>query len=170
MHYPSSLTEPLNERLNEIRNFCVNNDQTIATAESVTAGAIQFLLSTAEGAQEFFQGGITTYNNRQKARHLETAIAYADAVNGVSSALSAHMAKAVCPLFEAQIGVGITGFATRVPEASVYDLYAFISIVKNGTLLITETLTAQREGPEAQWEFATAAIRLLAAALTTTGS
>jgi len=36
--------------------------QTIAIAESVTSGLLQFVLSNAPDASEFYQGGITAYN------------------------------------------------------------------------------------------------------------
>lgn len=45
-----------------IKTILIERKQTVAVAESVTAGLLQVRLSLAENAREFFQGGITAYN------------------------------------------------------------------------------------------------------------
>src|ERR1700754_936950 len=108
MQQLEKLQESLQADLTLIRDFCVANRLTIAVAESVSAGAIQLLLSTAQDAALFFQGGITAYNLGQKSRHLSIEPIYAENCNCVDNAVSIEMAKGVCSLFSSQIGIGIT--------------------------------------------------------------
>ncbi len=162
------ISEALSNQLEGIKKFCIGNSETIATAESVTSGAIQFMLSTAQQAQQIYQGGITVYNSAQKAIHLGADPVYAEKVNGVSSELSTQLARSACALFRSQIGIGITGFATPVPEEGINEVLAYLSIVRNGKLLVNEKLIPQTEGPAAQWEFAENAIQRLAHILSNT--
>lgn len=170
MNFSALISENLKNQLERIRDFCITHDETIATAESVTSGAIQFMLSTTLEAQQFYQGGITTYNVAQKSIHLSVDPVYAENTKGVSSRLSTQMATAACTLFRAQIGVGITGFANPVPEEDVNEVFAHVSIIRNGNLLISEKLVPLHEGTAAQWQFAEDSIALLAAILSETNS
>lgn len=115
---------------------------TIATAESVTAGYVQFLCSGAPRAGLFFQGGITVYNSAQKAMHLGVDPIVAEGCQGVSPAVTAVMAKNCSLLFNSTIGLGITGFAESgtSPDGSVY---AFISICADGEEIIAEKLISE---------------------------
>ena len=58
------------EVVNSIKDTLQTKCETIAVAESLTAGLLQFALAAAEGASGYFQGGITVYNLGQKSRHL----------------------------------------------------------------------------------------------------
>ena len=156
------LQKNLQTPLNIIKERCSNKKETVAVAESVTAGCLQMLLSTCEGAQDFFQGGITVYNCSQKAIHLGVEPIYAQHCNGVDPSIAATMAYKVCSLFRSQIGVAITGYATPVPEEGIYDLYAYMAIVKNGRLIHEEKLQTRYKGIAAQWEYAATIIQKLA--------
>lgn len=159
------LQQSLQTALNTIKTICQNKNETIAIAESVTAGCIQLLLSTSDGAQEFFQGGITAYNCSQKAIHLGVEPIYASSCNGVDASIAVTMAHKVCSLFRSQIGVSITGYATKVPEEGINELYAHIAIVRNGKLLYKEKIQPQYEGIAGQWDYAAATIAKIAAIL-----
>ncbi|MGN7786150.1 CinA family protein [Niabella sp. 22666] len=162
------ISKDLSNQLELIKNFCIQNGETIATAESVTSGAIQFMLSTAKEAQQIYQGGITAYNAAQKAIHLNADPIYAEKMKGVSSELSTQLARSACILFRSQIGIGITGFATPVPEEGINEVLAYVSITRHGELLVNEKLVPQSTGPAAQWEFAETAIQRLATILSNT--
>lgn len=155
------LQESLQTTLNTIKIICQSKNETIAIAESVTASCIQLLLSTSEGAQEFFQGGITAYNCGQKAIHLGVEPIYASNCNGVDASIAVTMAHEVCSLFRSQIGVSITGYATKVPEEDINELYAYIAVVRNGTVLYNEKIQTQYEGIAGQWDYATATISIV---------
>ncbi len=160
-----SLQETIRQHLDEIHAYCTAHKKTIAVAESVTAGCIQFLLSTTTGAQDFLQGGITAYNCSQKTLHLGIDPVFADNCNGVDERIAFEMAKNACQLFRSQIGIGITGYASRVPEEGIEELYAYLAIVKDGDAICQVKLSPQEEGITAQWDYASAAIHKLSGAL-----
>lgn len=157
----SALRDSVKPFLETIRNSCKEYSQTIAVAESVTSGCLQLLLSTAEGASEFFQGGITVYNSAQKAIHLHVDPLVAECCNGVDEQLTVLLANNVCRMFRSSIGIGITGYATKVPQEGITELYAYLAIVRNGTLLHKNKITPISEGIEAQWEYAAVAVEAL---------
>lgn len=155
----------LKDHLQAIKTFCIEHEESIAVAESVTAGALQFLLSTTVGATEFFQGGVTVYNSAQKAKHLGIQPIVAEKYNGVSEKITVELAKNVCRSFCCEIGVGITGYATPIPEQNIDKLFAHVVIVRNGEIVIKEKLTTNVEGAAAQVEYAETTIKILANAL-----
>ena len=120
---------------------------TVAVAESVTSGNVQAVLSLAEDARIFFQGGITVYNIGQKCRHLLVEPTHAIESNSVSKKVSDQMALQVCTLFSANYGIGITGYASTVPEKNINKLFAFISIAKNNRVLLSKKINAPISEP-----------------------
>lgn len=159
----SALQKPLQPLLEQIRNTALQHGETIAVAESVTAGCVQLLLSTAMGAQDFFEGGINVYNNAQKAAHLNIDRAFADSCDGVHPRIARHMAQNVSKLFKVPIGIGITGYATKSGE--VKELYAYVALCRSDDILCEEKILPAGEGIEAQWDYAVQVLRLLSAAL-----
>jgi nicotinamide-nucleotide amidase len=89
---------------------------TLAVAESLTCGRVQARVGAISGASEFFLGGITAYSLDQKVRHLGVDRAAAEPVNAVSDVVAEQMARGVCPLFGAQVGLATTGYAEPSAE------------------------------------------------------
>jgi nicotinamide-nucleotide amidase len=115
-----------------IKDYMLKSNQTVAVAESVTAGHIQAALSQAEFALQFFQGGITAYNLAQKYKHLQVEPIHAQQCNCVSEKVVMEMADNVCTLFKSDWGIAITGYATPMPEFSVEEPFAFFSFSFRG--------------------------------------
>lgn len=118
----------------KIAAIMIKKEETIAVAESVTAGLLQFCLSLTTNASAFFQGGITAFNLGQKARHLLIEPIQAEKNNCVSEITAAAMALEVCRMFACQWGIGITGYASPVPESS-NTMFCYYAIVKNQRLI-----------------------------------
>lgn len=161
----SELQQSLQSELDRIRRYCVSTDQTIAVAESVTAGCLQLLLSTAPFAQQFFQGGITVYNCAQKAIHLNVEPISADKCNGVSADISIVMARNVCDLFRSTIGIAVTGYATRAPDEGINRLHAYYTIVRQGAVVGSGDIEPEGEGIDAQWSYSATILSHLAKTL-----
>lgn len=125
--------------INKIRALLLKKEETIAVAESVTGGLLQAALASADDAIQFFQGGITAYNIGQKARHLLVDPIHAAGCNCVSERVATEMALNVCLLFKSAWGIGVTGYASAVPESDneVYCYYAIAykgKVVKKGRI------------------------------------
>lgn len=150
----------------QISEILLKHQKTVAIAESVTSGYLQFLLSNAPEAGTIFQGGITVYNCGQKAKHLGVEPIHAISRSGVGQDISMQMAKAVAQLFNAYVGVGITGFADHSdPKRGVV---AYLSIAYGDQEeLNAELSSTATDFTGRQVDFAEQAIKLLAETLGT---
>lgn len=142
--------------LDEIGVQMIKKAQTIAVAESVTAGLLQLSLSNIKDARKFFQGGITAFNLGQKYKHLSVEPISAEACNCVSEIVAEQMAANICKLFNSDWGIGITGYASKVPE-SEDKIFCYYAIAKKKEIITQNKLVAGdnvEEGMEAQIYFA----------------
>jgi nicotinamide-nucleotide amidase len=130
-----------------IREQLLARSETLAVAESVTAGNLQMAFASAENASAFFQGGITAYNIGQKTRHLNVEPIEAMSCNAVSKKVADTMALNVARLFICDWGIAITGYAAPLPEQGVTDLYAHFCISYKGQCMITETVRSEKIDP-----------------------
>jgi nicotinamide-nucleotide amidase len=133
--------------LNEIGELLKRQKQSVAVAESVTSGLLQAAFSNAQDASSFFQGGITAYNVGQKCRHLLVEPLHALECDSVSENVAQDMSLHVATLFTSDYGIGITGYAAKVPEKKVNALYAFYAISeKNKMVMCGKLETSIEEG------------------------
>ena len=154
------------EKLDTIKEKMVKRKKTLAVAESVTAGHIQAAFSSATEAARFFQGGLTAYNAGQKCRQLSIEPIYALEENCVSQEVANGMASAVNKLFLSDYGIGITGYASVVPELNIHSLYAFIAIAYNGKIIISHKITSTKANSvEAQLDYTAQVVDLLLTSL-----
>jgi nicotinamide-nucleotide amidase len=103
---------------------------TLAAAESLTCGQLQARIGAISGASTFFLGGITAYSLDQKVRHLGVDRRRAGAVNCVSADVAEAMARGVCRLFGAQVGVATTGYAEPAPAQGVAAPFAWWAVAR----------------------------------------
>ena len=139
--------------INKIKDLLSAKQLTLAVAESVTSGHLQAAFSSAIDASKFFQGGITAYNAGQKCRHLNIEPIAALADDCVTKKVASEMAVNVNVLFCSDYGIAITGYASRVPEKDINDLYAYFSIAHKSDILLTKKLDTLKEGVEAQVDY-----------------
>ena len=140
--------------IEKIKTILVKRKLTLSVAESVTSGHLQAALSTAKDASKFFQGGITAYNAGQKCRHLNIEPIAALENNCVTEQVACEMATQVNKLFISDFGIAITGYAARLPEQGINDLFAFFAITQNQKILLSEKITTgEQEGIDAQIDF-----------------
>jgi nicotinamide-nucleotide amidase len=135
------------KQLDQISAWFKKQHQTIAVAESVTAGALQFALSGAVDASMFFQGGVTAYNLGQKCRHLGVEPIHAQSVNCVSQQVATQMALGVSALYGSDWGIGITGYASPVPESD-NTVFAYYSIVFNNKVKASGKISPRMADPQ----------------------
>jgi nicotinamide-nucleotide amidase len=119
----------------DVKNALLARNETLAVAESVTSGHLQAALSLADGATQFFQGGITAYNLTQKSRLLHVDTIHALQCNCVSEKVSGEMALHVSEAFSSTWAIGITGYAAPIPEQGVRDLFSMYAFVYQRKLI-----------------------------------
>jgi nicotinamide-nucleotide amidase len=113
--------------LKKIGRSLLTGLNTIAVAESVTSGLIQYGLASIPDASRFYQGGITAYNVAQKYKHLHVEPIHALATDCVSLQVAEEMSLHVCGMFNSDWGIAVTGYATATPESG-NSLFAYYSI------------------------------------------
>jgi nicotinamide-nucleotide amidase len=148
--------------IESIRKALVGARQTIAVAESVTAGMLQLALASAENASQFFQGGLTAYNIGQKTLQLNVEPIEALASNCVSEVITKEMARNVCIRFRSHWGVAVTGYATPVPESSG-KIFAWFAISRMDKVIHSSRIDGQQGSTlEVQLEFTAKILERLA--------
>jgi nicotinamide-nucleotide amidase len=96
------------ERL--MRELC-DRKLTVATAESCTGGMLAALLTDIEGAGHGFDRGFVTYTKQAKTDLLGIDPDLLDRNDAVSEAVARAMADGALARSEADIALGVTGFA-----------------------------------------------------------
>ncbi|MFJ7970868.1 competence/damage-inducible protein A [Psychrobacillus sp. NPDC096389] len=95
----------------KLRDILVENNLTIAAAESMTAGLFQSELSAVSGMGQALVGGMITYTEDIKIKHLGVSEKTIKECSVVSGQCAEEMAMRVREKFDTNIGVGITGAA-----------------------------------------------------------
>ena len=119
---------------------------TIAVAESVTSGLLQFAFSAMPDGAKFFEGGVTAYNLGQKSRQLNVNPISAIEVDCVSQAVANQMALHAAKLFTSNWSIGVTGYASPSRQSG-QKLFAYYSIVYNGRVKARGKLNAKSGEP-----------------------
>jgi len=144
----SSSADPLSlkKSIDPIRDRILFRKETIAIAESVTSGLLQLAFSMAADAEKFYQGGITAYNIGQKVRHLNIEPIHAMSSNCVSLKVAVEMAIEVSKTFNSDWGIGITGYASPVPE-SENKLFAYFAIAYKRKIVVAKNIKPKKSNP-----------------------
>lgn len=134
------------EIINSIKDILIERGETISVAESVTSGHLQAALSQGVEASKYFQGGMTVYNVGQKTRHLNIEPTHALETNSVAEKVAEDMSVEISKKFLSDYGIGITGYATIVPQCEKEGLFGFYSIAYKEKVLLCKKITSNKEG------------------------
>jgi nicotinamide-nucleotide amidase len=133
--------------ISAIKDYMTSHHHTLAVAESVTSGHLQAALSLATDASKFFHGGITAYNLGQKARHLHINPIHATSCNSVSETIADEMALNAVALFSSDWAIGITGYASPLPEFGINDIFAFYAIAFRKEIVLQGKVKSEHKDP-----------------------
>lgn len=134
-----SLEEVLVQRLKE-------KGWSVATAESCTGGLISHLISRVSGASQVFMGGVVSYTNESKRKHLHIPEEILTRHGAVSEETAKLMAAHVRRSFGADLGLSITGVAgpTQQEEKPIGLIYMGIAS-QQGEKVIPLKLMGERQ-------------------------
>jgi nicotinamide-nucleotide amidase len=93
-----------------------SSQRTVATAESLTGGGLAVRLSRAPGASAYFKGSAVTYTADAKRNVLGVSEATIREHGVVSEECAREMAEGARRVFDADIGVALTGVAGPEPH------------------------------------------------------
>jgi nicotinamide-nucleotide amidase len=101
-----------NEVMEEvIGRLLLTRGLTLAVAESCTGGLIGERLTRVPGSSKYFLGGVITYSNEAKQSLLGVPRRVLEANGAVSAETARIMAEGVRRVFNASIGIAVTGIA-----------------------------------------------------------
>ena len=147
------------ELLVAISNKIKKRKTTVAVAESVTSGLLQFLFSNMPDAALFFQGGITPYNLGQKAKHLDIEPLHAASVNCVSDRVALEMARGAMLFFNSDWAIAITGYATPLAESENKLFAYYVIIYRDEVVAKGKMVPAASDPTQVQYEYSNRVLR-----------
>lgn len=99
-----------------IGRLLINNNQTVATAESCTGGNIAHLITSISGSSAYFRGGIVAYSNKIKEKQLNVEPEVIEINGAVSQEVVEQMAVNVRKIMQTTYGIAISGIAGPMGE------------------------------------------------------
>jgi nicotinamide-nucleotide amidase len=136
----------------EIHRLLVARGETVATAESLTAGLVGAALTSTPGSSATYRGGVIVYATDLKATLAGVSSALLDARGAVDVEVAAALATGARDRLGATWGLGLTGVAGPDPQDGVVAGTVFIGLAgpaeppKVASLLLPGDRDAVRSG------------------------
>ena len=96
---------------NVLAKWFVENNKTIAVAESCTGGLIAHRFTNIPGSSKFFERGVVTYSNESKMDILNVPAEYIEEFGAVSAKVAEAMAEGIRKTAGTDFGISATGIA-----------------------------------------------------------
>ncbi len=136
----------------EVVRLATERQQTLGTAESLTAGLIAATVAEVSGASAVLMGGVVSYDPRVKREVLGVAQAVIDGPGVVSEPCARQMAEGARALLKVDIAVSATGLAGPsggTPETPVGTVYIGLADAR-GTSVTRYQFHGDRQAVRAQ--------------------
>lgn len=100
------------EKIEEsIAKLLINNNKTIAVAESCSGGLVSHMLTSIDGSSNYFIGSIISYNDKIKTEELSIPTNILNKKGAVSEEVVKIMAQNIRIKYKASIGIASSGIA-----------------------------------------------------------
>ena len=127
-----ALPDHLDEQAERLMHRLCDRKLTVATAESCTGGMLAALLTDIEGAGHGFDRGFVTYTKESKTELLGIEPSLLDHNEAVSEVVARAMAEGALKRSQADIALGVTGFAGPAGPGNEEGLVHFAVARRNG--------------------------------------
>jgi nicotinamide-nucleotide amidase len=143
-----ALPEDLDELAERLMKRLCDADLKVATAESCTGGMLAALLTDVQGAGHGFDRGFVTYAKESKQQLLGIDRSLLDENDAVSEPVARAMAEGALKRSDADVALGVTGFAGPAGESCEEGL-VHMAIARRGgaTMHRVEHFGAVGRGP-----------------------
>ena len=94
-----------------VGQLLVDNDKSLAVAESCTAGQLGMLITSVSGSSRYFKGGLIAYDNEVKIKELGVLADVIEQEGAVSEACAVAMAQGCRKRFGVDYALSVTGIA-----------------------------------------------------------
>jgi len=137
-----SLASEVSSMIKEIIRTLGEGNESLVTAESITAGGLSSAITSVEGSSQVFLGAIVAYQDEVKAKVLGVDQAIIATYTVYSQEVAAEMARAVREKFGATWAIATTGVAGPGPSDGVPSGTVWVAI--DGP--VTHTLELSLDG------------------------
>ncbi len=137
-----SLSSEVSSMIKEIIRTLRDGNESLVTAESITAGGLSSAITSVEGSSQVFLGAIVAYQDQVKAKVLGVDQAIIATHTVYSQEVAVEMACAVREKFGATWAIATTGVAGPGPSDGVPSGTVWVAI--DGP--VTQTLELSLEG------------------------
>lgn len=120
----------LEDIIYKIHHLLINNNITLCTVESCTAGMLSTLLTSFPQSSKWFKGGWIVYSNLLKSQLLEKNKSFIEYHGAVSKFITRKLAIAGKKKLNTNICISITGYT------DIGNSYAYICILNDEYLLV----------------------------------
>lgn len=103
----------MNDTAEQIRKLLLRAEKTVSTAESITAGHLQAMLTSVSGASDVFVGGITAYKLPVKVKLLGVDKVLAAQTDCIDIEVARQMAFGALALFDSDYAIATCGYAEK---------------------------------------------------------
>lgn len=149
-----------NKELEEVIGLLLRErGMAISVAESCTGGLLQDKITNIAGSSDYFMGGMVTYSNESKMRHLGVRRESLEKYGAVSEAVAKEMAEGARRAFGADAALSTTGIAGpggATPEKPVGLIYIGLASADTAAaqkhILSGDRLMIKRRGAQAAME------------------
>jgi len=140
-----SLTSELSSMVAEVIRTLGEQNETLVTAESITAGGLSSAITSVEGSSQIFLGAIVAYQDHVKAKILGIDEAVIATHTVYSQEVAIAMAQAVRLKFGATWAIATTGVAGPGPSDGVPSGTVWVAIDGPVTQSLELSLAGGRE-------------------------
>jgi PncC family amidohydrolase len=106
-----AIQPPVNFLAQKLGRLLVENNLTLAVAESCTGGLLGGAITAVAGSSAYFKGGVIAYSNGAKHRILGVPREILDKKGAVSPETVRAMASGACRLLRAECAISVSGIA-----------------------------------------------------------
>ena len=120
----------------QVGELLTSSGQTVATAESCTAGLVAERLTRVAGSSRYFVGGVVVYSNTLKEQLLGVQSVTLETYGAVSREVVVEMAAGVVERLGSDFGIGISGVAGPgggTPEKPVGTVHVALTKIGGAT-------------------------------------
>ena len=140
-----ALTNEIIALISEIHTSLRARGETLATAESLTAGGLSHALTIVPGASDVFLGSITAYRPDVKISHLNVSQSLIAEKSVVSEEVAIEMARGAIKSFGSTWAIATTGVAGPGPSDGSDAGRVFVAFVGPSVQVIELSLSGERE-------------------------
>jgi nicotinamide-nucleotide amidase len=106
-----SINDEIVSSINQLAKTLIQQNKTVAVAESCTGGWLSKVLTDLPGSSHWFLGGVVSYSNEAKQHFLNVNKGDIDQYGAVSQSVAEQMVKGVEAGFKSSISLSVTGVA-----------------------------------------------------------